>query len=1051
MSTGPQRPKVAILGGGAGGLTAAFELTDPARSQQFDVTVYQLGWRLGGKGASGRNAEHGQRIEEHGLHLWFGFYENAFSVMRRCYEELGRQPGTTPLATVDDAFTPCSDIVLYEQWGSRWRDRHFTFPLKPGTPGDGSAAVEFSPESLSQLVISALRQLRQRWDDLSETVLDEAAYRHSPKGPPSGGTLPMWAWPVVPDRDPLALRRWGRAHLLELAELAAAGFLRNLPGFRVNSVIPRLLDAFREWVWEAVVEDRVDDDDIRFAFMVYDFVAGVISGIHRDRLLERGFDVVNDEEFSAWLERHGVTRLTLEHAPFVRGFYSLVFGFEGGDTKRPNVAAGKALEAYFRIAFCYKGAFLYKMRAGMGDVMFAPLYEVLRRRGVKFRFFHPVTRLRLSDDRQTVSSIVVQPQVELAGGGDEYDPLVDVKGLPCWPSEPKWDEIRDGEGLRLDRVDLERDMNPRHLPPRVLERGRDFDFAVLAIPVGALGPICDELATDPTNPRFGRMLANSHTVMTQAFQLWMNQPVHTLGWKHGVDTAMSSYVEPLDTYCDMTQLVDAENWPASSKVASIAYFCGVLPDSVGTTEDEARAAARAYALEYLKRHVGRVWPGAVDATGAFDWDLLVDEAGTSDEKRFAAQYWRANTSGSERYVTTPAGSVPHRLGAHESGYRNLVLAGDWTRNGIDGGCVEAAVTSGMQASRAICGEPAVIPWENGLLTTAPTGRDERLPLASPAAIGRPRFVEFGAVATLPAPYLCESAELYGFLVRADHDRLLALCKKVFEEPTAGAVDYRPFGNQLLLTFGRIQRISPQTPPYDEWGTLHEDQVVLWVPVVGVGDSGALLHARRFAMFVPYIWLTDPLSMATGREAGGWPKSWGWPVFSEPGQPLDLQLDVYGWQFGRENHPERRPLLHITEVSGPNGEDPPTFDNLGALLGALWSTLRDDDGLLIPTPSLALDLLKDAFGAELPELFFKQIRSADDAGTAALQQVVLSAAKIQRLSGRPLFGEYQLEVRDLDSCPVIRELGLRDQRVPMGFKVEMDFVQEPGRVIWEARR
>jgi len=61
-------------------------------------------------------------------------------------------------------------------------------------------------------------------------------------------------------------------------------------------------------------------------------------------------------------------------------FYSLVFGFEDGDPERPNVAAGKAIEAYFRIAFCYKGAFLYKMRAGMGDVVFAPLYEVLRQR-----------------------------------------------------------------------------------------------------------------------------------------------------------------------------------------------------------------------------------------------------------------------------------------------------------------------------------------------------------------------------------------------------------------------------------------------------------------------------------------------------------------------------------------------------------------------------------------------------------------------------------------------------------------------------------------------
>ena len=64
-------PKVAILGGGVGGMTAAFELTaTPELRERYDVTLYQLGWRLGGKGASGRNARAHDRIEEHGLHVW---------------------------------------------------------------------------------------------------------------------------------------------------------------------------------------------------------------------------------------------------------------------------------------------------------------------------------------------------------------------------------------------------------------------------------------------------------------------------------------------------------------------------------------------------------------------------------------------------------------------------------------------------------------------------------------------------------------------------------------------------------------------------------------------------------------------------------------------------------------------------------------------------------------------------------------------------------------------------------------------------------------------
>ena len=72
-----QRPlRVAVIGGGCAALTAAFELTRPQHLGRYQVTVYQMGWRLGGKGASGRNPA--GRIEEHGLHLWMGFYENAF-------------------------------------------------------------------------------------------------------------------------------------------------------------------------------------------------------------------------------------------------------------------------------------------------------------------------------------------------------------------------------------------------------------------------------------------------------------------------------------------------------------------------------------------------------------------------------------------------------------------------------------------------------------------------------------------------------------------------------------------------------------------------------------------------------------------------------------------------------------------------------------------------------------------------------------------------------------------------------------------------------------
>ena len=55
--TPASRQKVAILGGGMAGLTTALELTATAELRAtFEVTIYQLGWRLGGKCATGTEA-----------------------------------------------------------------------------------------------------------------------------------------------------------------------------------------------------------------------------------------------------------------------------------------------------------------------------------------------------------------------------------------------------------------------------------------------------------------------------------------------------------------------------------------------------------------------------------------------------------------------------------------------------------------------------------------------------------------------------------------------------------------------------------------------------------------------------------------------------------------------------------------------------------------------------------------------------------------------------------------------------------------------------------
>lgn len=84
------------------------------------------------------------------------------------------------------------------------------------------------------------------------------------------------------------------------------------------------------------------------------------------------------------------------------------------------------------------------------------------------------------------------------------------------------------------------------------------------------------------------------------------------------------------------------------------------------------------------------------------------------QARFAAQWFRRNDHGSERYVLSVPGTISPRLPAGDSAFGNLFLAGDWTRTGLDVGCVECATMSGKQAARAISGYPKAVVGEHDL-------------------------------------------------------------------------------------------------------------------------------------------------------------------------------------------------------------------------------------------------------------------------------------------------------------------------------------------------
>lgn len=722
-----RKKKIAVIGGGLGAMTTVCQLMKlPGAADMFDITVYQLGWRLGGKGASGVNRSKGHRVEEHGIHFWFGFYENAFAQMRQVYDELGRPPGS-PLATFDDAFKAQPYMVFAENVNGNWVDWRVDFPDMPGTAGDGhfiNPIQEIFTATFNYLAL----EFRRYFEAHPHGCLGWLAGRLTGKTKRPKMSGPIEA--IVQDLE----KKIGadaksdvERHLRVMGQVFANQQYHG-PDYVPHHLIN--LARLRKWIWDLLGYLVHTDNTLRRLWTSLDFAIAFVHGMLADGVLrvENGrfvldFSVINDHDYKDWLVMHGMDAAYAFDFPPVKSMYDGPFAFFRGNAKAPNVEAGTALNIFLRLALSCKEHVMWRMQAGMGDTVFAPMYLWLKKyfpENVHFRFFHKARHLHLSKDKSTVDVLELEQQVRLKKGLEEYSPLFPVNDLLCWPSEPLYDQLDPEQAKALQTGGISLDDNWSGWSegtPVLLKRGVDFDAIVIGASLASLPDFCSELINQ--NPAWARMLSKVGTVVTQAFQLWLTKDPAQLG----VDPQkiLSCYVEPLDTYAEMNQILLREQWnnvPVKPKY--LFYVCGaqedagdIPPYSVTVYPPTQREEVFHHMKAYIRHELRHVLPGAFDAAGNFDWSILVDAENRSGEERLLYQYWRSNVDPSERYVFALAGSSKYRLRTDESGFAGVFLTGDWIQNGLNIGFVEGAVISGILTARAVSGDPNIpifLPW-----------------------------------------------------------------------------------------------------------------------------------------------------------------------------------------------------------------------------------------------------------------------------------------------------------------------------------------------------
>lgn len=708
------RKKVLIIGGGIAGLSAAFELTRTAELRaKHDVTLYQVGWRLGGKCASGRDG--GSRNVEHGLHIWFGYYENAFRLLRDVYADW-KYPGGQRITRAEDAVQPQLNTPIGNGDGKTPSFFAVSFPTNAELPGKGTAnlGVWKSLVQILQLFVHFYEQIIQ---------LDPGLINLEPR------------LRIEPEHDAMVASRMGATVAPSpQKELSVGQYVRAATEWSEHieddhvwaqyDQVKKVAGALRRSARATLGSKFALTSEGCLLAQTLDIVAAFANGLVTDFLFgERAIEDIDRLDFRQWLLLHGAAETSVTESPALFALYDTMFQYPEGERERASYGAGTALQVVLRMLGTYQGALAWELQAGMGDILVAPLYEVLKDRGVHFRFFHKLTKIDISDERTSIESLHFDRQVDLTVDPDCYEPVKVRRGLLSWGAAPDWSVIKGGKVLKAAGIDLESYWCSQKVESIVLKRGHDqhFDEAVLAIPLGAFkelnaveGP-CNQLFM--ANHRFRAMAEALPLVPSISVQVWSKRTLRDLGWM-APKPAMVCAPQPLDVWADMSQLLAYERSPEPK---SLHYLCNVLatqlyrcPPTDHGVPAQAKKLAQGLAVKWLEEKAPTLWRKAVTRRGGFDWDVLCAPSTKKGQNRLGGQIVKANVNPSDCCVATAANTTAFRLKADESGFEHLYLCGSWVKSGLNTECIEAAVMSGMQAARAISGEDRPVPGETFL-------------------------------------------------------------------------------------------------------------------------------------------------------------------------------------------------------------------------------------------------------------------------------------------------------------------------------------------------
>ena len=1057
------KQRVVILGAGMSGLLAAHELSrTEALRRQFEVTVYAMGWRCGGKCASSRDLEDFNL--EHGLHFFGAYYDNAFSSMREAYRVM--REVYPQHKTVEQAFTAQTKVA----WLVDVNDETKLVPMdviaeNKDLPPEGRDAVIPTP---GRMVLTALgpwgvRMAKSMLELLLKDVDDEAAQ--------------------VADDDHHAgifggLRRLA-GRVLEGAEDAVEAAVADLTDehtilgwliehlFKaIEPVVERIEDTVEDAAWALLAEvledvrsvahalfSRVGNRSVPTAVLsvVLDLVTTQVIGLQRDGVLSdepdadgrEGFDKINGTDFTAWLGSHGALPSTLD-SKMLKGAYDYLFAYVNGDPTQRTMDAGVASRMIFRFMLQNPdSAIQWRMMAGMGEAVISPLYVTLKQHGVRFEFFHRVDAVEYDPLKGRVRSVKMTRQLDLQKLGitefqATYAAPEDKDAWRRWPELPR--DFQVGKAM-ADRLREEFDTTgytfedpfwdlEGHATPVEIHDGEHFDVAVMSMSIDAARMVGTSMEVIP---RWKEAMDTGATTPICAAQIWTKEDIKILGGDTEYGQAKISKAiavgqnAPFVAWADMFQTLAVE-WGPEPHPKGAMYLCGGVNAATFDMDKPPIETTRSIARQldqWLEDLQPDVWPGYKNATLA------------------RSTYVRGSVMPSDRYVISPAKATAHRLFPEFTDVANLCLVGDWLKTGLDMGCVEACAISARKMVRHLTDDSYPIPGERDYPEQGPVVPPA--PQAGPWNLSSDHRRDYGTRLMRDLPYGFEGAVLRGLVVPCDPAGAARMCNLL----SGKGVQYTPLeSSHAIVLMVRYPVAWTGSATEGRRYAYHEMGVAL--PVWN--------HATDTpSWFLPYLFVDDVYPMVLGRERYGFNKAMAQIQGLDGSASADIHLDApvlyapgeaIGDGWGRlidVTHSEDADFLHLDlNLDG--------FDAFEGALEAVGLGLEKQleelahslvggngvDGWLrhFLTGFAAFETLR-----QLPTL-----RDEDDKVMEAIHTPI-EKAKLHRVR---LLPPGEVTVHELTDNPLQRDLFAGQSQPIRGvfaYEVDLDFQLAPAERVW----